>query len=113
MHVGAVPGLKYASIALSTATFSAAAADVAITATLVITLRKRVMDFNAATDSMVRALIRLAFVSASYTAVFAFAGAVLKRAWSYKTFNANSSWAFVCKSPSPSCPALDTTSPRC
>ena len=51
--------------ALSLTLFSAAAVDVVITATLVVLLRKKILNFHYGSDSMIRALIRLAIISAS------------------------------------------------
>ncbi|KAI5475078.1 hypothetical protein MNV49_001954 [Pseudohyphozyma bogoriensis] len=51
--------------------------DVVNSATLCYLLKKRVAGFNSATDSTIHRVIRLAVETGSYTAVMAFAGAIL------------------------------------
>lgn len=55
----------------------AAIVDVSITVILVCVLRRRIAGFNAALDGRLRALCRLAVLSASYTAVLALYAAIV------------------------------------
>lgn len=58
-----------------------AAIDLALSATLILALRRHVLGFSRATDSAIRRLMRTAATTASYTAVFAAAAAGLSVAW--------------------------------
>jgi len=57
--------------------WTSAALDLFLSTTLILALRKHVLGFNRATDSVIRRLMRTAATTASYTAVFSTIAAAL------------------------------------
>lgn len=55
--------------------------DLAISSTLILSVRRHILGFNASTDSAIRRLVRTAAWSASYTTLCAVAAAALSVAW--------------------------------
>lgn len=69
-------------------------ANTLITATLCVSLRRKMNSFSKQTDSILSALIRVSVESAAPSAVVAVAGAVLGFVYDDESLFANVSWAF-------------------
>ncbi|GAA5898349.1 hypothetical protein JCM6882_000134 [Rhodosporidiobolus microsporus] len=72
----------------------AAITDVGVTVVLCVVLRKRIAGFNESTDNKLRTLCWLAVQSASYTAVFALAGAISAYATPFNLLYSSIPFAF-------------------
>ncbi|GAA6019378.1 hypothetical protein JCM10207_001278 [Rhodosporidiobolus poonsookiae] len=68
--------VSYYSLATGIWLWLTALTDVGVTLLLILVLRKRIAGFNSSTDAMLRALMKLAIQSASYTAILATCGAI-------------------------------------
>ena len=68
--------------------------DVAVTASLCFSLYGKIVGFNDSTDNVIKAVIRIAVLSASYTSFFAFVGCVLSFSISTESLYGNATGVF-------------------